>query len=189
MSVAKESNHASEGNFQLYTVMLQNMIAPILDHVTDEQAAVLGLGIGTAAYCLLYKDYLNLDMPVSPHPSPQPGKKFPRAIIIPGCASSVGSCAIQLAVSAGYEVPRMSSPNNFAQVKGLGATHVFGYNSETLVADLVRALEGRELHGAFTVGADADQACVSFMKELLPKTPDIFTRKFVSLTGGARRSP
>ncbi|KAM0817745.1 putative GroES-like protein [Seiridium cardinale] len=82
--------------------------------------------------------------------------------------SRVGSCAIQLAVSACYEVLWTSFPNNFAYVKGLGATHVFDY-SETLVADLVRAPEGRELHGAFTVGADADQACVSFMKESLSK--------------------
>ncbi|KAK6076682.1 short chain dehydrogenase [Seiridium cupressi] len=147
VSLAKESNNASEGVFQLYTVMRQNMVASIHDHVTDEQAAVLGLGIGTTA------------------------------------------CAIQLAASTGYEVLSTSSPKKFAYVKGLGVTHIFDYNSETLVADLVRALEGRELHGAFTVGADADQACVSFMKELLSKKLDMFPRKFVSLAGVVRRGP
>ncbi|KAK6069259.1 short chain dehydrogenase [Seiridium cupressi] len=173
VSLAKESNNASEGVFQLYTVMRQNMVASIHDHVTDEQAAVLGLGIGTTAYGLFH----------------QTGKESPRAIIVTGGASSVGSCAIQLAASTGYEVLSTSSPKKFAYVKGLGVTHIFDYNSETLVADLVRALEGRELHGAFTVGADADQACVSFMKELLSKKLDMFPRKFVSLAGVVRRGP
>ncbi|KAK9482739.1 GroES-like protein [Lipomyces starkeyi] len=168
VSAAKESNNAAEGAFQLYTVMRQHMVAPIPDHVTDEQAAVLGLGIGTAAYGLFHKDYLGLDMPHVPPPrNPQPGKKYPRAIIVTGGASSVGSCAVQLAASAGYEVLSTSSPKNFAYVKSLGASHVFDYNSKTLVADLVRALEGRELVGAYTVGANADQVCAAVMTERL----------------------
>ncbi|KAK9427805.1 GroES-like protein [Lipomyces doorenjongii] len=190
VSAAKESNNAAEGAFQLYTVMRQHMVAPIPDHVTDEQAAVLGLGIGTAAYGLFHKAYLGLDMPqVPPPPNPQPGKKYPRAIIVTGGASSVGSCAVQLAASAGYEVLSTSSPKNFAYVKGLGASHVFDYKSKTLVADLVRALEGRELVGAYTVGANADQVCAAVMTERLSKMPKLPTRKFIALAGSARRNP
>lgn len=189
-SVAKESNNPAEGAFQLYTVTRQHMVAPIPDHITDEQAAVLGLGIGTAAYGLFHNNYLGLDMPqVPPPPNPQPGKKYPRAIIVTGGASSVGSCAVQLAASAGYEVLSTSSPKNFAYVKGLGASQVFDYDSSTLVADLVRALEGRELAGAFTVGAYADQVCAAVMKERLSQTPELPTRKFVALAGSARLSP
>lgn len=100
--IAKESNSASEGAFQLYTVIRQHMVAPVPDHITDEQAAVLGLGLGTAAYGLFHKDYLGLDMPEVPSPlNPGPGRKFTRAIVITGGASNVGSCAIQLATSAG----------------------------------------------------------------------------------------
>ena len=129
-------------------------------------------------------------MPQVPPPSnPQPGEKYPRAIIVTGGASNVGSCAIQLAASAGYEVLSTSSPKNFAHVKGLGASHVFDYNGVTLVVDLLRALEGRELVGAFTVGANADQICAAVMKERLSKTPELPTRKFVALAGGAQRSP
>ncbi|KAK9350916.1 GroES-like protein [Lipomyces doorenjongii] len=190
VSAAKESNNAAEGAFQLYTVMRQHMVAPIPDHVTDEQAAVLGLGIGTAAYGLFHKAYLGLDMPqVPPPPNPQPGKKYPRAIIVTGGASSVGSCEVQLAASAGYEVLSTSSPKNFAYVKGLGASHVFDYKSKTLVADLVRALEGRELVGAYTVGANADQVCAAVMTERLSKMPKLPTRKFIALAGSARRNP
>ena len=189
VAIAKESNSASEGAFQLYPVMRQHMVAPIPDHVTDEQATILGLGLGTAAYGLFHKDYLDLDMPqVPPKSNPQPGRKYPRAVIVTGGASNVGSCAIQLAVSAGYEVLSTSSPKNFAYVKGLGASHVFDYNSQTLVAELVRALEGRELVGALTVGANADLVCATVMKNRLSKTPELPTRKFIALAGGAQRS-
>ena len=187
--IAKESNNASEGAFQLYSVLRQQMVAPLPDHIANEQAAVLGLGLGTAAYGLFHKDYLGLDMPkVPPPPNPGPGEKHPRAIIVTGGASNVGSCAIQLAASAGYEVLSTSSSKNFAYVKGLGASHVFDYNSETLVTDLVHALEGRKLEGAFTVGANADQVCAAVMKERLSKMPELSTRSFIALAGGAQRS-
>ena len=190
VSIAKESNDPSEGAFQLYTVVRQHMVTQIPDHITDEQAAVLGLGVGTAAYGLFHRDYLAIDLPqVPPPPNPQPGSEFPRAIIITGGASSVSSCAIQLAVSAGYMVVSTSSPKNFAYVKGLGASHVFDYNSARLVAELLRALEGHELVGAFTVGANADQVCADVISERLFKTPELPTRKFVALAGGARRHP
>lgn len=39
------------------------MVAPMPTHITDEQACVVGLGRGTAAYGLFHKDYLALDMP------------------------------------------------------------------------------------------------------------------------------
>ncbi|KAL9619497.1 MAG: hypothetical protein Q9160_005860 [Pyrenula sp. 1 TL-2023] len=189
VSIDKVSNTPSEGAFQLYTVVRQHMVTPVPEHVSDEQAAALGLGICTAGYGLFHKDYLALDMPQVPPPAnPPPGKKYPRAIIVTGGASNVGSCGIQLAVSAGYEVLSTSSPRNFAYVKGLGASHAFDYNSETLVEDLVRALDGRELVGALTVGANADQVCASVMKERLSKTPRLPTRKFVALAGGAQRS-
>ena len=189
VSIAKESNSASEGAFQLYTVMREYLVAPIPDHVTDEQAAVVGLGICTSAYGLFHKNYLALDMPQVPPPqNPQPGKKYPRAIIVTGGASNVGSCGIQLAASAGYEVLSTSSPKNFAYVKSIGASHVFDYNSTTVVADLVRALEGRELVGALTIGGNANEVCAAVMKERLSKTPELPTRKFIAMAGGASRS-
>lgn len=190
VSAAKESNNAAEGGFQLYSVMRQYMVTPVPDHVTDEQASVLGLGIGTSAYGLFHTDYLGLDMPQVPPPAnPQPGKKYPRAIIVTGGASSVGGCAVQLAASAGYEVVSTCSPKNFDFVKKLGAAHVFDYNSSTLVADIVRALEGRELVGAFTVGANADSVCASVMTQRLSKSPEMPTRKFIALAGGGGSDP
>ncbi|GIJ92500.1 hypothetical protein Asppvi_001778 [Aspergillus pseudoviridinutans] len=179
-AVAKEVNRPAEGAFQLYTVMRQHMLAPTPSHITDEEACVLGLGLGTAAWGLFHPDYLGLDMPQIPPPTDVVGKSgLPRTVIITGGASSVGSNAVQLAVSAGYQVLSTSSPKNFDYVKGLGATHVFDYRSRTLVKDLLVALRGRELVGAYTIGGGAVEACTAVMRH-----HDVhLTRKFIAAAG------
>ncbi|KAJ5719765.1 chaperonin 10-like protein [Penicillium malachiteum] len=185
VSAAKESNNAAEGAFQLYSVMRENMITKVPKHFSHEQAAVLGLGIVTATYGLFHEDYLGLDMPkVLPPPNPQPGKRYTRAVIVTGGASSVGASAVQLAVSAGYKVVSTCSPKNFEMVHNLGAADVFDYNSSTLVSDLVHALEGYELCGAYSIGANADALCVSVIQERLAKSPNLPTKKFVAMAGG-----
>lgn len=179
-ALAKEVNRPAEGGFQLYTVMRQHMLAPTPSHVTDEQACVLGLGLGTAAYGLFHPDYLGLDMPKIPAPTDVMGKSGkPRTVIITGGSSSVGSNAVQLAVSAGYQVLSTSSPKNFDYVKGLGATYVFDYKSKTLVKDLLGALKGRELVGAYTIGDGAVEACTAVMKKHDAK----LTRKRIAVAG------
>ncbi|KAF4212577.1 hypothetical protein CNMCM8980_000754 [Aspergillus fumigatiaffinis] len=179
-AIAKEVNCPAEGGFQLYTVMRQHMLAPTPAHITDEQACVLGLGLGTAAWGLFHQDYLGLDMPRVPVPTDGVGKAgLPRIVIITGGASSVGSNAVQLAVSAGYGVISTSSPRNFDYVKGLGATHVFDYRSRTLVKDILAALQGRELVGAYAIGRGAVEACTAVMKH-----HDVrLTRKRIALAG------
>jgi NADPH:quinone reductase-like Zn-dependent oxidoreductase len=179
-AIAKEVNRPAEGGFQLYTVMRQHMLAPIPAHITDEQACVLGLGLGTAAWGLFHQDYLSLDMPRVPVPMDVVGKSgLPRTVIITGGASSVGSNAVQLAVSAGYGVISTSSPRNFDYVKSLGATHVFDYRSRTLVKNILAALQGRELVGAYAIGRGAVEACTAVMKH-----HDVrLTRKRIALAG------
>ncbi|KAF4151949.1 hypothetical protein CNMCM6069_002804 [Aspergillus lentulus] len=179
-AIAKEVNRPAEGGFQLYTVMRQHMLAPTPTHITDEQACVLGLGLGTAAWGLFHQDYLGLDMPRVPAPTDVVGKSgLPRTVIITGGASSVGSNAVQLAVSAGYGVISTSSPRNFDYVKSLGATHVFDYRSRTLVKDILAALQGCELVGACAIGRGAVEACTAVMKH-----HDVrLTRKRIALAG------
>jgi NADPH:quinone reductase-like Zn-dependent oxidoreductase len=179
-AIAKEVNCPAEGGFQLYTVMRQHMLAPTPAHITDEQACVLGLGLGTAAWGLFHQDYLGLDMPRVPVPTDVVGKAgLPRIVIITGGASSVGSNAVQLAVSAGYGVISTSSPRNFDYVKSLGATHVFDYRSRTLVKDILAALQDRELVGAYAIGRGAVEACTAVMKH-----HDVrLTRKRIALAG------
>ncbi|KAI6083809.1 zinc-binding oxidoreductase [Hypoxylon rubiginosum] len=180
-ALSKDSGRAAEGAFQLYTVIREHMAAPTPADVSDEQACVLGLGLGTAAYGLFHENYLGLDLPQVPaRPTTGAPGGRPRAVIVTGGASSVGSNAVQLAASAGYEVLSTSSPKNFAYVRGLGAAHVFDYGSKTLVADLLRALEGRDLAGAYAIGAGAVEACAAVMTQ---RGPNDVTRKRIALAG------
>ena len=45
----------------------------------------------------------------------------------------------------------------------LGASHVFDYNSPTVVADITAALQGRTLAGAVAVGTTSAAACVRIL--------------------------
>lgn len=185
-SIAKEVNRAAEGGFQLYTVMRQHMITPIPLHVKDEQACVLGLGVVTAAYGLFHTKYLGLDMPTVPAPADHAhahGKGDEsgnsRTVIVTGGASSVGANAVQLAVAAGYQVISTSSPKNFEFVKSLGAAHVFDYRSKTIVDDMLRAIKGRQLAGAYAIGDGAVEVCSAVML----KHDVNLTRKYIALAG------
>ncbi|KAL2807757.1 hypothetical protein BJX63DRAFT_425123 [Aspergillus granulosus] len=110
------------------------------------------------------------DMPKIPAPTEVLGKSGkPRVVIITGGASSVGSNAIQLAVCASYQY-----------VKGLGATHVFDYNSTALVEDLLRVVKGHELARAYTIRQGAVEASTTVMH----RHNDSLTRKRIALASG-----
>ncbi len=150
-------NRAAEGAFQAHTVVLAHMAAPIPDAMAFENAAVIPLGLSTAACGLFQKDHLALHHPTVP---PRPRG---RALIIWGGSTSVGSNAIQLAVAAGYEVFTTASPRNFDYAKALGASQVFDYKSKTVVAEMIRALKGRTIAGALAIGATSAEACVDIV--------------------------
>ncbi len=150
----KSRNRAAEGAFQDYVVLLAHMASPIPDALAFEDAAVLPLGVSTAACGLFQKDFLAMKAPSAAH---EPTGK---TLIVWGGSTSVGSNAIQLAVAAGYEVVTTASPRNFDYVKRLGASQAFDYRSKTVVADIVGALRGREVVGALAIGAGSGAACV-----------------------------
>jgi NADPH:quinone reductase-like Zn-dependent oxidoreductase len=153
----KQRNRAAEGGFQDYAVLLAHMAAPIPATMTFESAAVLPLGISTAACGLFQKDFLAMAAPAA---SPTPTGK---TLLVWGGSTSVGSNAIQLAVAAGYDVIATASPRNFAYVKQLGAREAFDYRSETVIANIVAALRGREIAGALAIGAGSAAACISIV--------------------------
>ncbi|KKA20173.1 Oxidoreductase, zinc-binding dehydrogenase family protein [Rasamsonia emersonii CBS 393.64] len=130
--------------FSLYTVVPEHVVSPIPSSLSYEAASVLPLGLSTAAVGLFHKDFLNLQRPSIPSHKPTG-----QTLLVWGGASSVGSNAIQLAVHAGYEVITTASPRNFDYVKKLGASEAFDYNSPTVVDDLVTALKGKKLAGAY----------------------------------------
>ena len=144
-------NEPARSAFQQYTVVAENMAAHIPDTIDYANAVVLPLGLGTASCGLFEKDQLALQYPsVLPKPT---GK----TLLIWGGSSSVGCNGIQLAVAAGYEVVSTASPKNFDLLKQLGASHVWDYNSENIVEQLVQALKGKTIAGALHTVGDSEK--------------------------------
>ncbi len=150
----KARNRAAEGAFQDYVVLLAHMATPIPAGMRFEDAAVLPLGVSTAACGLFQKDFLAMNAPISAPVST--GK----ALLIWGGSTSVGSNAIQLAVAAGYDVVTTASPRNFDYVKRLGARQAFDYRSKTVLFDIVCALRDCEIVGALAIGPGSAAACI-----------------------------
>ena len=150
----KRRNRAAEGAFQNYVVLLAHMAAPIPGTMAYEDAAVLPLGISTAACGLFQKDFLAMTPPSA---APAPTGK---TLLVWGGSTSVGSNAIQLAVAAGYDVITTASPRNFAYVQRLGAREAFDYRSRTVIADITSTLRGCEIAGALAIGIGSAAACI-----------------------------
>ena len=163
------SNKPAYGAFQAYTVLSSHMVSPIPSTLSYESASVIPLAISTAASGLFQKDYLALQFPSAP-----PKRATGETLLIWGGSSSVGSNAIQLTVAAGYEVITTASPKNFQYVKKLGATQVFDYNSETVIADLIEAFKGKTSAGALAIGNGSADPCA----EVVSKSSG---KKFVAL--------
>lgn len=153
----KARNRAEEGGFQTYTVLLERMAAPIPASMPYETAAVLPLGLSTAASGLFEKNQLALELPSA---SP---KATGKTLLVWGGSSSVGSNAIQLARAAGYEVVATASPRNFAYVQGLGAARVFDHHSPSVISDLIRTLQHRTVAGALAIGPGSGRACLDVL--------------------------
>jgi len=167
-ALGRATGDSKHGAFQLYTVGNEVTLSPIPDALPFENAVVLPLAISTAAAGLYQKGFLELPYPtVTAHPQPT-GK----TILVWGGSSSVGGTAVQLAVASGLEVISTASKRNFDYVKALGAGHVLDYSEPTVVHDIVRLLNGKELIGAY----DAISS---------PETIDA-TAEIVSRVGGGK---
>ncbi|KAK3671414.1 hypothetical protein LTR78_008692 [Recurvomyces mirabilis] len=149
------SKDATHGAFQRYTIVPKHAVAELPYSINTSRGVVLPLGISTAAAGLYQKGYLNL-----PFPTEKPDAQD-RTVIIWGGSSSVGSCAIQLAVASGLHVVTTASPKNYDYCKDLGAKHCFDYHDEDVEDQIVKALEGKTIVGAYhAVGGDgAVQSC------------------------------
>ena len=157
LSTDEKHNSSTEGAFQMYTVLLAHMASKIPDILSYESAAVLPLGLSTAACGLFQKDQLALQYPSM---TPKPTGK---TLLVWGGSTSVGSNATQLAVAAGYEVITTASPKNFDYVKKLGASQTFDYRSKTVVGDLIHAFKDKTIAGAFSIGYGAAEACMDVL--------------------------
>lgn len=152
-AVGTTVNQATQGAFQQHTIVLEHMAAPIPDDLAFTEAAVLPLGLGTAASGLYGETQLAL-LPPSLLPDTNT-----EVVLVWGGSSSVGCNAIQLATASGYTVFTTASSRHEEMLKTLGAAKVFDYSSDTLVENLLAALEGHRLAGTLhATGSLADCA-------------------------------
>jgi len=159
VGIEKSRNKAAEGGFQEVVLLLAHMASPIPADLSFDNAAVLPLGLSTAACGLFQKDFLAL---APPRMDPVSTGEI---VLVWGGSSSVGSNAIQLARAAGYEVATTCSPANFDYVRRLGAAHVFDYRHPSVHAQIVDAMRGRQVAGAITVGQGAAAACMRILAQ------------------------
>jgi NADPH:quinone reductase-like Zn-dependent oxidoreductase len=169
-AAVKDVKDPAQGAFQNYTVIRADLASLIPSNMPYETAAVLPLGISTAAAGLFEKSTLNLELPTEPA-RPFNGK----TVIIWGGSTSVGCNAIQLAVAAGYEVFSTASYKNHEYLKKLGARQVFDYRSPTVAEDMIRALKGKSTAGALSIGNGAAEKCMQILDN------STGTNKFVAM--------
>ena len=147
-AVGTTVNQPAQGAFQQQTIVLEHMAAPIPDDMAFTSAAVLPLGIGTAACGLYQAAHLGLRHPsAAPRPSGE-------TLLVWGASSSVGCNAVQLATASGYDVVATASPQNDALVRSLGAVQVIDHRATDVVERVSAALRGRTLVGAFHATGD-----------------------------------
>ncbi|KAJ5464204.1 hypothetical protein N7475_007339 [Penicillium sp. IBT 31633x] len=160
LSMDPAVNKSSEGAFQKFTVIRDNMAALIPDWMSYEEACVIPLGLSTAATALFQKDFLALAHPGIPN---EASTSTPEVILIWGGSTSVGSNAIQLACAAGYEVVTTCSPKNFEYVTSLGASDVLDYRDKSTIPRIIDLLEKKKVAGAIAIGNNSTEACIEIL--------------------------
>lgn len=151
----------TEKGFQEYTALETSLTCHVPEQMKFEEAVMLPLAVTTAAAGLFNEDFLRLKLPTEPR-----REGSGEVLVVWGGSSNVGGAAIQLAVAAGYEVVTTASAKNFELMKKIGAKQTFDYKSEKVVEEIVQALKGKKIVGAFdAVGGDAWAKTVEIVKQ------------------------
>ncbi|KAF2962977.1 hypothetical protein GQX73_g10591 [Xylaria multiplex] len=143
-SATKDERHKG---FCKHTVLLSNMASRIPQTLTFEDAAVLPLGVSTAAAALFQDEFLKL-----PPPLLRPRRNENKSLLVIEGTTSAGMNAIQLATAAGCKVVTTALPKNFNYVKELGACQVADSRHPDLVQELAKTFRSREVAGKEIVG-------------------------------------
>lgn len=148
----------SNAGFQRYTACREILVSAIPDTLPLANAAVLPLGFSTAATGL----YKNLKLPL-PSLNPTPTGKI---VLLWGGSSSVGSCAIQLAVASGLTVATTAGTGNHDYVKGLGATYAFDYKNSNVIQQILEVLKPGDSVFDCIGDKDCQVACAEIVSKL-----------------------
>ena len=158
-----------EGAFQQFSIAKAVLCGPLPASVDYVNGCVMPLGLGTAAAGLFSEDHLGLPLPSTST------QRTGKALLIWSGSTSVGCNAIQLAKASGVEVITTASPHNHQTLKDLGADHCFDLNSTSVVDEVIEALKGKTVVGAFNAYgfAGTAQLCAKVLEQCSGK-------KFVS---------
>jgi NADPH:quinone reductase-like Zn-dependent oxidoreductase len=173
---------AEDSAFRSHVLVAENVASKIPDSMSYAEASTLPMGVSVAATGLFDKENLGLDLPKLDFEK----RKTEQWVLITAGSSSIGACAIQLAVSAGYNVVSSSSPANFDFVKDLGASHAFDYSrsGEELSRELVEFFQDKMLVGCLCIGSfnDTEGTVEKLCGQIVAKTkkPDHLARRFVA---------
>lgn len=132
------------GAFQMYCAANARLLTKVPHEIEFKQACVVPLGFATAAVCLFEKDMLALN-----YPRLEEGPPNEKALFVWGGSSAVGSCAVQQANAAGYEVATTAREHNFEYCRRLGAKHIFDHTKPNVVEEIVKALDEKDSAGVF----------------------------------------
>ncbi|KAK5996244.1 Trans-enoyl reductase ACTTS2 [Cladobotryum mycophilum] len=133
-----QSNH-EDGSFAEYVAAKADIQMRIPDAMSFEDAATLGAGVISMGQSL----YQSLGLPLPDNPSKE---KTP--VLIYGGSTATGTLAIQFAKLSGFDVVATCSPRNEKLVRGMGADHVFDYNSPDCASNIKKATDDK-LHLVF----------------------------------------
>lgn len=168
----------ARGGFQEHVPLAAHQTVSIPDTLSWAQAAVLPMAVSVATMALFHEDLLAMSLPyLEPTPTPKG-----ETVLVWGGSTTVGNCAIQLAVAAGYEVITTTSPHNFDLVKKLGATQALDYKSPTIKTDLLAAFKGKTTAGAVAnAGLDRESypLIVDICAEVVKSSPG---KKTIAMT-------
>ncbi|KAL8388036.1 hypothetical protein RB595_009500 [Gaeumannomyces hyphopodioides] len=130
-----------DGAFGEYIVAKGDIQLKVPDHLSDEDASTLGVGVATCGQGL----YQALGLPL---PSDEAGVKAAAGtpILIYGGSTATGILGIQYAKLSGFRVLATASPRNFDYLRSLGADEVYDYGAGDWPEAVRRSTGGKLRH-------------------------------------------
>jgi NADPH:quinone reductase-like Zn-dependent oxidoreductase len=165
------------GGLQTRVLVPAAMVVPLPHGTSFNEASLLPIAVGTA-----WSGWYSIDVPRDTAYTPADKE----GMLVWGGASSNGSAAMQIAKLMGFTVYATASEKHHEYLKGLGASKMFDYKSEDVVASIVKA--ARDDGVTIRTGYDAVgqlQSCLDILKEFKGEG----TAKLASATPLSEDSP
>ncbi|KAI1312187.1 GroES-like protein [Xylaria venustula] len=141
------------GAFGEYIVATSHTLLKIPDNMRFEDAATLGLAVGTATFGLF--GLLRIPATLENLANGGVDNKDRDFVLVAGGSTATGARAIQLLKLAGLRPIATASPSKFDLALRFGAEKVFDYHSETCAAE-IREYTENQLAYAFDCIAEAE---------------------------------